>query len=114
MNTRSTIPTLQDVLDAIEQLEPGTRKRDLKSAVSSFCKAVGKSPHMVLAHPKDIRPLREAVAPLAQGISERRWANICSGLTKAIELVRDLLPSRNTAPIHPDWKSKLDLLPVSL
>ncbi len=64
MNTRSTIPTLQDVLDAIEQLGPGTRKRDLKSAVSSFCKAVGKSPHAVLAHPKDIRPLREAVAPL--------------------------------------------------
>ena len=114
MNTRSTIPTLQDVLDAIEQLEPGTRKRDLKSAVSSFCKAVGKSPHAVLAHPKDIRPLREAVLPIAQGISERRWANICSGLAKAIELVRDLLPSRNTAPIHPDWKSKLDLLPVSL
>lgn len=114
MSTRSTIPTLQDVLDAIEPLEPGTRKRDLKSAVSSFCKAVGKMPHLVLAHPKDIRSLRESVTPLAQGISERRWANICSGLAKAIELVRDLLPSRNTAPIHPDWKDKLDLLPVSL
>lgn len=114
MNTRSTMPTLRDVLDAIEQMEAGTRKRDLKSNVSSFCKAVGKAPELVLAHPREIRPLREAVSPLALGITERRWANICSSLAKAIELVRDLVPSRNTAPIHPEWQSKLDLLPVSL
>ncbi len=114
MKTSSTMPTLKDVLDAIERLEPGTRKRDLKSAVSSFCKAVGKSPEHVIAHPKEIRPLREGVAPTSLGISERRWANICSGLAKALELVRDLVPSRNTAPIHPEWQSKLDLLPVSL
>ena len=114
MNRSPTLPTLKDVLDAIERLEPGTRKRDLKSAVSSFCKAVGKSPEHLLAHPKEIRPLREGIAPLAIGISERRWANICSGLAKSLELVRDLMPSRNTAPIHPDWQSKLDLLPVSL
>ncbi len=114
MKTSSTMPTLKDVLDAIERLEPGTRKRDLKSAVSSFCKAVGKSPEHVIAHPKEIRPLREGVAPISLGISERRWANICSGLAKALELVRDLVPSRNTAPIHPEWQSKLDLLPVSL
>ncbi len=114
MKTSASLPTLKDVLDAIERLEPGTRKRDLKSAVNSFCKAVGSSPEHVLAHPKEIRPLRQSVSPLAIGISERRWANICSGLAKSLELVRDLMPSRNTAPIHPEWQSKLELLPVSL
>lgn len=56
MKTSASMPTLKDVLDAIERLEPGTRKRDLRSAVSSFCKAVGKSPEHILAHPKEIRP----------------------------------------------------------
>ncbi len=109
-----TIPTLQDVLDAIARLQPGTRQRDLRSALRTFCRAIGKEPQGVLALPKEIRSLRDAVSPLAIGMSERRWANVCSGLAKAIELVRDLLPSRNTFPIAPQWKALLDHLPTKL
>jgi integrase len=44
-------------------------------------------------------------------LTERRWANVCSGLAKAVELVRELIPSRNTTPLLPEWKALLDTLP---
>lgn len=111
MSSDAPIPTLQDVLDKIETLEAGTKKRDLKSAVMTFCKVTGKSPNDVLAVPRELRLLRESVSPLAAGLTERRWANVCSGLTKAVELVRELIPSRNTTPLLPEWKALLDTLP---
>lgn len=105
------LPTLQDALHKIEALETGTQKRDLKSAVNTFCRVVGKSPAAIPAVPREIRALRESVSPRAVGLTERRWANVCSGLTKAIELVRDLVPSRNTTPLLPEWEALLDILP---
>ena len=114
MPNDTPLPTLQDVLEKIEALEEGTKKRDLKSAVNTFCRAVGQHPAAVLAVPKEIRTLRESVSPLAVGLTERRWANVCSGLTKALELVRELVPSRNTTPLHPEWKALLDALPEKL
>ncbi|WP_273678657.1 site-specific integrase [Erythrobacter fulvus] len=111
MQSAPSIPTLQHVLERIEALEPGTQKRDLKSAVKTFCRAVGKHPAAVSVVPSEIRALRESVSPLAAGLSARRWANVCSGLTKAIELVRELVPSRNTTPLLPEWKALLDMLP---
>lgn len=108
------IPTLADVLLRIDVMEEGTRRRDLRSAVTSFCKAVGKRPEEILVIPHEIRALREAVQPLAIGISKARWANICSGLNKAIALVQDLVPSRNTTPLLPEWEALLDALPKSL
>ncbi len=111
MSSDAPIPTLQDVLAKIETLEAGTKKRDLKSAVMTFCKVTGKSPNDVLAVPRELRLLRESVSPLAAGLTERRWANVCSGLNKAVELVRELVPSRNTTPLLPEWKALLDTLP---
>lgn len=114
MKSEQSIPTLQDVLDKVETLEAGTKKRDLKSAVMTFCRVVERSPRDVLVVPNEIRALRESVSPIAAGLTERRWANVCSGLTKAIELVRELVPSRNTTPLLPEWKSLLDALPNKL
>lgn len=111
MSSDAPIPTLQDVLDKVETLEAGTKKRDLKSAVVTFCKVTGKTPSDVVAVPHALRGLRESVAPRAVGLTERRWANVCSGLTKAVELVRDLVPSRNTTPLLPEWKALLDAVP---
>ena len=111
MPPTTAIPTLQNVLEKIECLEPGTRKRDLKSAVVTFCKVVGRSPASVLVVPHEIRALRELISPLASGMTERRWTNVCSGLTKAIALVRDVVPSRNTTPLLAEWRTLLDALP---
>lgn len=111
MSSDAPIPTLQDVLDEIETLEAGTKKRDLKSAVVTFCKVIGMSPRDILVVPRELRVLRESVAPRAAGLTERRWANVCSGLTKAVELVRELIPSRNTTSLLPEWKALLDAVP---
>lgn len=110
----SNIPTLADVIAKVDAMEEGTRRRDLRSGVTSFCKVVGKRPEEILVIPHEIRALREAVQPLAIGISKARWANICSGLNKAIALVRDLVPSRNSTPLLPEWEALLDVLPKSL
>ena len=69
MELKPQIPTLQDVLSAVGQLEAGTRRRDLKSDVTTFCRAVGKAPAEIAALPREVRALREKVSPLALGIS---------------------------------------------
>lgn len=114
MQTSTPIPTLQHVLEKIETLGAGSKKRDLKSAVMTFCKVVARSPSDIVVVPSEIRALRESVSPLACGLTESRWANVCSGLTKAIELVRELMPSRNTTPLLPEWKNLLATLPDKL
>ena len=114
MPSHTAIPTLHDVLEKIETLENGTQKRDLKSAVNTFCRAAQKNPSAVLAVPRQVRILRESVSPLAAGMTQRRWANVCSGLSKAIELVRELVPSRNTTPLLPEWERLLGALPDQL
>lgn len=114
MTSTPDLPTLQHVLDHVETTLDGTRKRDLKSAVTSFCRAVGRQPDEILAIPHVIRKLREGVSPLALGLDLRRWANICSGVAKAVELVRPCLPSRNTAPMTAEWRALFTALPANL
>ena len=106
-------PTLQDSLDAIEASDmTALQKRDCRSSVSSFCRELGVTPAEVPAHAGKLRAKLQTLTPEALGISKGRWANIKSGLAKAVGLVGKSYPGRSKVPYLPEWVERLDALPV--
>jgi hypothetical protein len=101
------LPTLADVLKALDR--PGLAGRrdlpDLRSAVRTVARALGRPPEAIPAHPGHLRQLLAAVTPATHGLRPARWANTRSLLGRAMRLTgTDLLPGRSTAPLTPVWR----------
>jgi integrase len=81
-----TAVTLQTVLDRISSASnlSDTRKRDLRSAVTSFAKLTERSPAAIPLELPQIRETLDAVVPAAAKLSAKRWANLRSDLAAAI------------------------------
>lgn len=82
----SQVPTLADVVDALERspdLSP-TRVRDLRSAISRFCALSGEEPGHIALDLGQLRTRLNAINPVAAGISPKSLANIRSDLLAAI------------------------------
>lgn len=107
--------TLADALIALlEAPLTDIQKRDTRSAVMTFCKALGLSPDEVPASPIYIRRKLESISYIALGYSKGRWANIKTGVARAVGLVGKSYPSRNTTKLLPKWAALLKMLPASL
>ncbi|WP_397582204.1 tyrosine-type recombinase/integrase [Sphingorhabdus sp.] len=108
-------PTLADALIALlEAPLTDIQKRDTRSAVMTFCKALGLSPDEVPASPIYIRRKLEGISYVALGYSKGRWSNVKTGVARAVGLVGKSYPSRNTTPLLPQWAALLTMLPASL
>ena len=107
--------TLADALVALAEAPlTDIQKRDTRSAVMTFCKALGLSPDEVPASPIYIRRKLEGISYVALGYSKGRWANVKTGVARAVGLVGKSYPSRNTTPLLPQWAALLKMLPASL
>jgi integrase len=74
--------TLEDMIVSVEaddRLEV-QRRRNVASSIRSFCKAIGKSPCQIPAHPSFIRPHLKRFHPAQSGLKKNRIANIKSDL----------------------------------
>ncbi|MBS4010295.1 MAG: tyrosine-type recombinase/integrase [Roseovarius sp.] len=81
-------PTLSDVIERIDgmtDLKP-TRRRDLKSALQSIARMLGKPPDRVPANINWMYIRLRQVAPAAHNMSPKRFQNIKSDVIKALEL----------------------------
>ena len=108
-------PTLADALVALAEAPlTDIQKRDTRSAVMTFCKALGLSPDEVPASNKYIRIKLEGMSYIALGHSKGRWGNVKTGVARAVGLVGKNYPSRNTTPLLPKWAALLQTLPASL
>ena len=108
-------PSLADALEALDKASlTQIQKRDTRSAVVTFCKALGLSPSDVPANMAYARRKLEGMSYTALGFSKGRWSNIKTGVARAIGLVGKTYPSRNTAPLLPEWEELLDATPKSL
>jgi len=100
--TATTI-TLQTVLDRIAPasgLSDG-RKRDLRSAVTSFAKLTERPPPAIPLDLAGIRETLDGMVPAGAKISAKRWANLRSDLAAAIA-ASGLLPMLKTANVDLD------------
>ena len=95
-------------MDDLTELTP-TKRRDLKSAIQSFCKLIGKHPTDVVANINWLHIRIRRVAPAAHNISKKRLANIKSDVIKALTLTgcsRDRADWLRTP--SPAWQALLD------
>jgi integrase len=109
-NTAVAKATLQDVIDRLAanpSLSDG-RKRDLRSAVVTFAKLIGKAPALIPLDLAHIRATLDAMVPAQARVSPKRWANLRSDLAAAIE-ASGLRPMLKTGSIDLDenWCSLL-------
>ena len=95
--------TLQTVLDRLagDGGLSDTRKRDLRSAVTSFAKLKGQPPAAIPLDLADIRRTLDGMVPARAKVSRKRWANLRSDLAAAID-ASGLRPMLKTADLELD------------
>jgi integrase len=106
----ATPATLQTVLDRLaDNAELShSRRRDLRSAILSFCKLMQQPPGAIPLDLAAIRSLLDAIVPAQAKVSRKRWANRRSDLAAAIA-ASGLRPMLKTADVARDevWKKLL-------
>lgn len=79
------LSTMADVLDRVEAEKTGNRRRDAVSAFSTARKVLRIDWKDVKATPPALRDLLGRNCAAELGLSDRRWANVCSLIRKAFE-----------------------------
>jgi integrase len=112
MNKISTVATLADVLDLIDQTGvTGTRRRDMVSAVKRVCEMAGTVPASVRAEPSILKDMLSRIRPAAHDVSAKSYSNLRSLLAAALQLAGVIDPSgRGSARRHPEWGPVLQAL----
>jgi site-specific recombinase XerD len=103
--------TLADVLTAVAQADlPPARSRDLKSAIHTIAKALGRQPVEIAADPAKLRRSLQKLSAEALGISQGRLANARSLLLKGVDLVKPTMPGKQKNPLLPAWQRLIDAI----
>jgi integrase len=108
-----TPPTLQDVLARLATADiPERRRRDLRSAVTTYVKLAGKEAASIPLDLAEFRQTLDRMVPAEAQVSAKRWANLRSDLAAAID-ASGLLAMLKTSdlPIDPAWEKLLAGMP---
>jgi integrase len=91
-------------LNADGTLSP-SRRRDLRSAVTTYAKLIERAPNSIPLDFREIRRTLDSMVPAAAKVSRKRWANLRSDLVAAIGAsgLRPVLKTSNL-PLDPAWK----------
>jgi len=109
------VKTLADVIAGISRAElPDRRRQELKSAVHTVARTLGRRLEEVPADPRLLANRLAEVAPVAIGLSRGRWSNVKSLLRAAMSLVREMSPGRHLTPLSPSWHTQWDRLSTRL
>jgi site-specific recombinase XerD len=107
-NSTPNMAAISDRIDGLGNLSP-TKRRDLKSAVRSFCRLIGKQPIEVPANINWLHIRIRRIHPAAHDITKKRLANIKADVLKALALTGC---SRERAEWQrkptPEWQTLLD------
>jgi hypothetical protein len=96
---------LADVLAAVRNADLSERRRqEIASALRTVARALGRDLERVPANPRLLSELLREVAPLAIGVSPRRWNNVRSLVRAALALVQPMSPGRHLNDLSADWK----------
>jgi len=106
-----SIVTLADLgqwLEADGTLHP-QRRREMKSAINTVCRALGQDPNVLPAEPRQLRPRLSKLTPAMASVSARRWSNTKSLLLKALKCAGlKSMAGRSREPLAPEWEASAD------
>jgi integrase len=98
-------------LEADDDLDE-RRRREMRSALHSVCRALGADPSLVPAEPRLLRPKLAKVTPAAAGVSKGRWGNVRSlALTALKHVGLQSMAGRSRDPLAPEWEALRALIP---
>lgn len=104
--SQQPIPTtLEDAKSFLDHLPLESGKRaELKSAVNTFCKAVGMTPAKVTTEVFAISKLIAGVMPAMVGLKHKRWERVRSLLLTTLRLCGvKVMPGRTTTTLCAAW-----------
>lgn len=104
-------PTMADVLDRLATSPDIAAGRlvGLRSAVRTFCRALGKNPADVSAEPRAVREALSRLTPGGVGLSRQSFLNLRSLVGKALDAAGiDTIAVRCRTPLAPAWAALLD------
>jgi integrase len=110
MNEKRVVTTLAELLVFLErETLPGTRRRDMVSAINRLCEMAGVTPASVPAQPPLLREMLARIRPAAHGVSAKSYSNQRSLLGAALQLAGITDPlGRGDARRHPGWRPLLE------
>jgi hypothetical protein len=106
MNEKTVvIANLAELLVFLERATlPGTRRRDMVSAINRVCEMAGTMPASVPAQPLRLREMLSRIRPAAHGVSAKSYCNQRSLLSGALQLAGIIDPlGRGRGIGHPEW-----------
>lgn len=106
--------TMADLLLCLDQLPFERRKRaEMKSAVRTFCKAVGTAPQFVTTEIATTSKLISGVSPALAGLTLKRWTCVRSLLLSALRQCGiEVMPGRSTEALSSAWAATLGSLEI--
>jgi integrase len=110
----TTALTLQDIRDRVSLSPAGHRRRDQLSALDTLAKAHGIPLSSWQARPDVLRELFDHRTGPQLGLSERRYANVCSGVRAAVRKFGE--PATHITkriPIDKTWHALLDRVAIN-
>lgn len=100
--------SLQELRRRVDTGEGGIRRRDMLSALDSVPRLFGRELATMSASARLIRLLVSSKTATELGISEKRYANIKSGLTSALRRHgEEPAPITKRIPFTPEWSALL-------
>lgn len=106
--------TFTDLIDRVDSDAPlsATRRLDLKSTITGFCKRLHVEPSATIASMDYVRKRIEGAHPAQIGLKAKRWQNILSDIRFAIDRFSHKPVSRLRAVDLPaPWRALLGRLP---
>lgn len=110
------ILTMRDVDEALDEHDevPLRKRREIKSAIRTIFRVIGRSPSDFRADPVDLRRIVETVAWQGTGLSKATWQNSLSLLRTGLRIVGiDVKRERHRHLTTPAWSTALASLPKS-
>jgi len=101
--------SLKDIRDKVAAEALGTVRRDTLSAFDTLERLIGRPLCTVRADPKTLRHTLRSRAGLELGLSNKRYANICSCITSAVRTYGAAVPPMTQRiPLSSAWEKLLE------
>lgn len=106
--------TVAEVIDRTAAADAlgARRQQDLRSALRTLCRVLGKETTQIIADPGALRRRMNELGPAIPGISPARWRNIRSLVLRGLQAAGiKVTPTRSSRPLSPEWRRLFDNLP---
>jgi integrase len=103
---------LHEVAFRLAELPKSTRNAELRSAINTLCRVLGRQPTLTPVEPAELAKLLATAQPAVAGVNKQRWGRVCSLVSAALRACDfEIMPARDTRSLTATWRTLADALP---